>query len=135
MSSCEFLKDWRHLMSDHKHVITRRDFVRGTAGATLGAVAMGGTLEALAAPAATSQVVLVREQWVLDEKHEVNAGMLKIMLRNVLTKVTGKPDPASAWRALVKTDDVIGLVATDHLNKTHTELIELVRESLTEAGV
>jgi len=57
------------------------------------------------------------------------------MLRNVLTKVTGKPDPISAWRSLVKADDVIGLVATDHLNKTHPELIELVRTGLVESGV
>ncbi len=122
-------------MSDDKHVITRRDFVRGTVGATLGAAAMGGTLEALAAPVPTSHVVLVRGQWVLDGQHVVNSGILKIMLRNVLTKVTGKPDPISAWLSLVKTDDVIGLVATDHLNKTHPELIELVQASLIESGV
>jgi len=123
-------------MSDDKRVITRRDFVRGTVGATLGVAAMGGTLEALnAAPVASSHVVLVREQWVLDEKHTVNEGILKIMLRNVLITVTGKPDPTSAWRSLVKTDDVIGLVATDHLNKTHPELIELVRASLIQSGV
>ena len=123
-------------MNDDKHVITRRDFVRGTVGATLGATAMGGSLAVLAAPGPTSQVVLVREQWVLDEQHVVNPGILRIMLRNVLTKVTGKLDPKWAWRSLgVKTDDVIGLVATNHLNKTHPELIELVRDSLMESGV
>ncbi len=122
-------------MSDDKPVITRRDFLRGTAGATLGAATMGGALAALAAPSPTSQVVLVREQWVLDEQHAVNPGILKIMLRNLMIKVTGKSSLASAWRSLVKTDDVIGLVATGHLNKTHPELIELVRASLMEAGV
>jgi len=123
-------------VSDDKQIITRRDFVRGTVGATLGVAAMGGTLGAPdLAPGPLSHVVLVREQWVLDEQHLVNQGVLKIMLRNVLTKVTGKPDPTSAWRSLVKIDDVIGLVATDHLNKTHPELVELVRASLMEAGV
>jgi len=122
-------------VSDDKHVITRRDFVRGTVGATLGAATMGSTLAELAAQVPTSHVVLVREQWVLNEQHEVNPGILRTMLRNVLTKVTGKPDPISALRSLVRTDDVIGLVATDHLNKTHPELIELVRASLMECGV
>ena len=122
-------------MSDDKHVITRRDFVRGTVGATLGVAAMGGTLSALAAPVSLSQVVLARDQGVLDGQHAVNRDILKIMLRNVLTKVTGELDPRLAWRSLVKTDDVIGLVATDHLNKTHLELIELVRASLMESGV
>lgn len=83
-------------MSDNKHVITRRDFVRGTVGATLGAAAMSGTLAAWAGPVPASQVVLVREQWVLDERRAVNPDILKIMLRNVLTKVTGKSDPTSA---------------------------------------
>jgi Domain of unknown function (DUF362) len=123
-------------MNDDKHIITRRDFVRGTVGATLGVAAIGVALEASSvAPVPTSHVVLVREQWVLDEQHAVNPGILRIMLRNVLIKVTGKPDMTSAWRSLVKTDDVIGLVATDHLNKTHPELIELVQASLMEAGV
>jgi hypothetical protein len=123
-------------MSDDKHIITRRDFVRGTVGATFGVAAMGGSLEASGvAPVPTSHVVLVREQWVLDEQHAVNSGILRIMLRNALIKVTGKSDMTSAWRSLVKTDDVIGLVATDHLNKTHPELIELVQSSLMEAGV
>jgi hypothetical protein len=123
-------------VSDDKHVITRRDFVRGTVGAALGVAAIGGTLEGSeAASVPASHVVLVREQWVLDEQHAVNPGILKIMLRNMLAKVTGKPDPTSAWRSLVKIDDVIGLVATDHLNKTHPELVELVQASLMEAGV
>jgi hypothetical protein len=49
--------------------------------------------------------------------------------------VTGKSDPATAWRALVRTTDIIGLVHTNHLNKTHPELVELVKTTLKEAGV
>jgi hypothetical protein len=122
-------------VNDDTHVITRRDFVRGTVGASLGAAAMSSTLATLATPTPTSHVVLVREQSVLDAQHAVNIEILKKMLRDVLTKVTGKADPTSAWLSLVKPDDVIGLVATDHLNRTHHELIELLRISLTEAGI
>jgi len=122
-------------VSDDKHVITRRDFVRGTVGATLGAAALGDSLAALAAPVPTSHVVVVREQAVLDGQHAVNTAVLKTMLRDVLTNVTGKAEATSAWRSLVKPDDVIGLVATDHLNRTHSELIELVRDSLVASGI
>jgi len=122
-------------VTDDTHVITRRDFVRGTVGAGIGAAAVGSSLAALAAPVVPSQVVLVREQGVLDAQHAVNENVLKTMLRDVLTKVTGKPDAASAWRSLIKPDDLVGLVATDHLNRTHPELIELVRASLVESGV
>jgi hypothetical protein len=122
-------------MTDDKHAITRRDFVRGTVGVTLGVAATAGALQSLdAASLPLSRVVLVREQWVLDDQHAVSRDLLRIMLRNVLTKVTGKPDPTSAWHSLLKADDVIGLVATDHLNKTHPELIELVQASLMDAG-
>lgn len=104
-------------------------------GATFGVAATCATLESLSAAATPlSRVVLVREQWILDQQHAVNPGLLRIMLRNVLMKVTGRADPTAAWHSLLKTDDVIGLVATDHLNKTHTELIELVQASLTDAG-
>ena len=88
-------------MSDDKQLITRRDFVRGTLGATLGAAALGGSLPALGGPLPVSQVVLVRDQGVLDGQHAVNPDVLRIMLRNVLTKVTGELDPRLAWRSLV----------------------------------
>jgi hypothetical protein len=121
-------------MSDEQHALSRRDFVRGTVGVTLGASVLGGALEALAQPR-MSQVVLVRHEKALDAQHAVDEGILKIMLWQALIKLTGKPDIKSAWLSLVKTDDVVGLVSTEHLNKTHAELVKLVRSSLTDCGV
>jgi hypothetical protein len=122
-------------VSDEKRVLTRRDFVRGTVGATLGASVFGGALDNLAAQVRTSHVVLVRDEKVLDARHTVNPAILGQMLTQVLTKVTGKSDIKSAWQSLVTKNDVVGLVATDHLNKTHRELIDLVRGTLIGAGV
>jgi hypothetical protein len=101
----------------------------------LGASVFGGALDNLAAQARTSGVVLVRDEKVLDARHAVNPAILGQMLAQVLTRITGKPDVKSAWRSLVTKDDVVGLVATDHLNKTHRELIDLVRGTLIGAGV
>jgi hypothetical protein len=77
----------------------------------------------------------VRHENVLDAEHAVNSAALLQMLFQLLGQVTGEPNMKLAWRSLVKTDDVVGLVHTNHLNATHKELIDLVRSTLMEAGL
>ena len=122
-------------MSDESTAVTRRDFVRGTVGAAVAASLLGTPLESQAAPAIKSFVALVRNQGALNSSNQVNELVLGDMLTQVLHSVTGKADEASAWRALVKIDDIVGLVHTDHLNKTHPELVEAVKRSLKLAGI
>lgn len=122
-------------MSDENNALTRRDFVRGSVGAAVAASLLGSPLDATAAPVARSYVAVVRNQSALNSANVVNELVLGDMLTQVLRSVTGKADEVSAWRALVKSDDVIGLVHTDHLNKTHPELIEAVKRSLKQAGI
>lgn len=122
-------------MSDESSALTRRDFVRGTVGAAVTASLLGDPLESRAASAAKSRVVVVRNQAALNASNLVNELVLGDMLTQVLRSVTGKADEMSAWRTLIKSDDIVGLVHTDHLNKTHPELIEAVKRSLKQAGV
>ena len=121
-------------MSDESTALTRRDFVRGTVGAAVAASLLGTPLDSKAAPAIKSYVALVRNQGALSSSNQVNELVLGDMLTQALHTVTGQTDEASAWRALVKADDIVGLVHTDHLNKTHPELIEAVKRSLKLAG-
>lgn len=122
-------------MSDDSSSLTRRDFVRGTVGAAVAASLLGNPLESSALTAPKSYVALVRNQGALNSSNQVNELVLADMLTRVLRSVTGKADEASAWQALVKSDDIIGLVHTDHLNKTHPELVEAVKRSLKLAGI
>ncbi len=122
-------------MSDENTALTRRDFVRGSVGAAVAASLLGSPLDATAAPVAKSYVAVVRNQAALNSGNVVNELVLGDMLTQVLRSVTGKADEVSAWRALVKSDDIIGLVHTDHLNKTHPELVEAVKRSLKLAGI
>ena len=123
-------------MSEEKQVITRRDFVRGAVEVTAGVSLLAAGIETTeAAPTRKSQVVLVRHENVLDAEHAVNSAALLQMLFQLLGQVTGEPNMKLAWRSLVKTDDVVGLVHTNHLNATHKELIDLVRSTLMEAGL
>ncbi len=122
-------------MSDDNSSLTRRDFVRGTVGAAVAASLLGNPLESSGTTAPKSYVALVRNQGALNSNNEVNELVLGDMLTQVLRSVTGKADEVSAWRALVRSDDIIGLVHTDHLNKTHPELVEAVKRSLKLAGI
>lgn len=123
-------------MREKRFVITKRDFLRGTVGAALGATLAGpGWLRAAGESSGKSRVVVVREQEVMDGSMIVEKDLLRGMLHNVLREVTGEDSPSSAWLKLVNVDDVIGLVPTPAMNPTHQELIEVVTDSLVEAGI
>lgn len=122
-------------MNDDSSVLTRRDFVRGTVGAAVAASLLGDSLDLTAAPTVKSWVAVVRNQAALNPANHVDETGLRQMLTDVLKAVTGKADPASAWQALVRKDDIVGLVHTDHLNRTHPELVDLVKTTLKESGI
>jgi methylmalonyl-CoA mutase cobalamin-binding subunit len=110
--------------------VTRRDFMRGT----VGALAVAGMQPARRARK-SARVVIVRDQQVLNDAHEVNAEVLDRMLADTVVRVTGRRTPREAWLSLVRPTDTVGLVPTSHLNPTHRELVEAVRRALVEAGI
>jgi len=123
-------------MNKHHAGLTRRDFVRGTVGAVVGASAISGESSvAQTRPARSSRVIVVREQAVQSNDHAVDKAILKRMLAETLQNVTGEKTANNAWLSLIKSGDTVGLVPTPHLNPTHQELIDLVREGLVEAGI
>jgi hypothetical protein len=125
------------------HSITRRDFVRGAVGAVVGASALGGAAAEAAVrqakPAArtgrSAHVVLVRDEQVLNDAHDVDTHVLDRMLADTVMRLTGERTPKAAWLALFKPSDTVGLVPTPHLNPTHPELVDAVRRALVGAGV
>ncbi len=123
-------------MTDDRRSVTRRDFVRGSAGAALGVSLFG--LPAAGAPAReprSARVVLVRDKGALRGAHEVDDAILRGMVAAAVMRVTGAPTARDAWRSLVRPDDVVGLVATSHLNPTHDEVVAAVRAAVEDAGV
>jgi hypothetical protein len=117
----------------HTPYVTRRDFVRGTVGTALGTSALA--TDRLGAPKRSSSVFLIRDEKVQDEKHTVNSQILKQMLDKILMTVTQKKNAKDAWLTLFKPTDRVGLVVTNHLNKTHVEIIQAVQTSLRDAGL
>lgn len=123
-------------MKNKNITVTRRDFIRGSVGATLGLSLLGPQwLRGSGQKNARSSVVIVRDQNVMDSALNVDKNILGKMLEQTLTKVTGKDNVKEAWLELVSPEDIIGLVPTPLMNPTHDELIEVVKDSLVSAGV
>ncbi len=117
-------------------VITRRDFIRGTLGVTIGTSIMGLNWPMAEAKALRSSLVtVVRDKNAMDALRNVNISILEKMLEQTLIKVTGRNNTKDAWLTLIKPDDVIGLVPADYLVSTHDEVVEVVKNSLVEAGI
>jgi hypothetical protein len=123
-------------MKDNNDVLTRRDFLRGTIGATIGASFLGFPWpKAEAQAAGSSLVTVVRDKNAVDSSKNVDITILENMLEQTLIKVTGQKNTKDAWFSLVKPNEVIGLVPTDHLNPTHDEFVDVVKGSLVDAGI
>jgi len=123
-------------MKDKKRVLTRRDFIRGTIGATIGTSLFGlkwpkGEAKALS----SSLVTIIRDKNAMDSSKNVDKTILKKMRDQTLMKFTGQKNPKDARLSLVKPSDMIGLVPTEHLNPTHDEIVDAVKSSLVDAGI
>jgi len=124
-------------MHNNQKLLTRRDFIRGTVGATLAASVLGVPWASRSESAVRSSLVtVVRDKNVMDAAFKVNSNILQTMLDQTVLQITGKEQIQEAWTALVKPDDIVGLVSTPHLNPTHPELIDAVKISLMkEVGI
>lgn len=90
--------------------MTRRDFIRGTAGAVLGVSAASAAFgRTAAAQAGKTRVVLVRHPDALDADSAFNGPVIQQMLDEAVTKLLDAADPADAFKRLVKPEDVVGI--------------------------
>ncbi|MGB9906183.1 MAG: DUF362 domain-containing protein [Candidatus Saccharicenans sp.] len=128
-------------MSDRKKVITRRDFIRGTVGTTLGLTLVKpewlkkSIAETQKNTASKSLVVLVRDQNVLDDQLKVNRQVLASMVERLMLELTEKKDVQQAWLSFFSPKDVVGMVPTPMMNPTHQELLDIIKESLMAVGI
>jgi hypothetical protein len=118
-------------MENKQKRLTRRDFIRGTVGATLAVSVLGVPWVSRSEGAVRSSLVMVvRDKNVLDAGLKVDSRILQAMVDQTVRRVTGKAIIHEAWAELIKPDDIVGLVPTPHLNPTHPELVDVVKASL-----
>ncbi|RPJ18777.1 MAG: twin-arginine translocation signal domain-containing protein, partial [Desulfobacteraceae bacterium] len=91
-----------------KTIITRRDFLRIGAAATVGGL-LGLPRTTPAEAIARSRVILIRNKDVIGASGSIRAEVLEQMMDQAMTTLIGTPDPVSAWEQLVKAEDVVGI--------------------------
>ena len=116
-------------------VITRRDFLRGTAATVLAAAVRPG-IPAEAQSEGQSRVVLIRHADVLGKQDKIRAEVVQSMLDEAVKALLDEKEIISAWLRLVKSSDVVGIKSNVWWNMpTPKELEEAIRRRLREAGV
>lgn len=90
--------------------ISRRQFLKTASTATLATPLLLSGQERTAARAPRkSRVILARDPEVLDEAGQPRQDLVQRMLDDGITALTGRPDPQSAWKTIIKPDDVVGI--------------------------
>ena len=118
-----------------EEMITRRDFLRGTAATAL-AAAIGPGIPVEAGVEPQSRVVLIRHADVLGRNGQVRAEIVQSMLDEAVQTLLDEIETASAWRKLVKSSDVVGIKSNVWWNMpTSRELEEAIRQRLLNEGV
>jgi hypothetical protein len=114
--------------------MTRRDFIRGTAAAVLGASAAFG--QTAADPAKKTRVVLIRHPDALDAGSAFNEPVIRQMLDEAVAKLLDRSDPVEAFKQLIKPEDVVGIKTNVwSFLPTPAPVERAIRSRLLDAGV
>lgn len=124
-------------MTEYEKTITRRDFIRGTACATL-TLAMGIGVEGQEkkAPVKLTKVVLVRDRDVFDKEGGFNAKVMQNMLDDAVTTLFDTKKPLEAWKTIIKPKDIVGIKSNEWGPlPTPDALEQAMKRRIMEAGV
>jgi hypothetical protein len=118
-----------------KKVITRRDFLKGTAGVLL-AAGLGSALPSQGIAQMRSRVVLIRDENVVGPQGEINGKILQSMLDEAVRVLTNEKEAADGWKSLFKKTDTVGIKSNSwRYLPTPSELEECIRRRIVETGV
>lgn len=112
-------------------MIVRRDFLRESA-----CVAVGAAIGLPAQPAQKSRVVLVRHPEAVDAGSRFNATVIQQMLDEAVEALLDADDAVSAFRALIKPGEIVGIKSNvwSYL-PTPAELEQAIKRRVMDVGV
>jgi hypothetical protein len=120
-----------------KKVISRRQFIKNASVAAIGTTLLLSGQETSAPPKSDkSRVILVRDPNVLNENGSPKVALVQDMLDRAIVALTGKPDPLSAWKTIIKPDDIVGIKNNrwPYL-RTTAEVENSIKKRIMEVGV
>ncbi len=117
--------------------LTRRDFLKtGAMAAAAGAVMMNHPFELLAKQQTKTRVVLVRNPNVFDSAGKLVPDVLKEMMDDSLKALFNTKDAATAWKKIIKPDDIVGIKTNTWRSlRTPVELEAEIKKRVMEVGV
>jgi hypothetical protein len=120
-----------------KKGITRRQFIQDTTLAALGSSLILGVPGKLwAQPQKKSLVILVRNKEVLDNNGTPREEVVRTMLDQALTRLTGKNDPVDAWKTIIMPDDIVGIKTNVwQYIPTTAQVEQALKKRVMDAGV
>jgi hypothetical protein len=117
--------------------ISRRQFIKSASAAAIGTTLLLSGQETTApVKSGRSRVVLVRDLNVLDENSNPQYAVVEEMLDTGIKALTGMPDPQSAWKTIIKPDDIVGIKNNrwPYL-RTTAEVENTIKKRIIEVGV
>jgi len=112
-------------------IITRRDFIKGTAYTALCTV-VGFKFK----PDKKTKVVLIRNKDVVNERGNFNSEIIYDMFNKAIMTLSGKDDPASAIKYFINENDVVGVKSNVWTYMpTPKALEEIIKKRVMDAGV
>ena len=117
--------------------ISRRQFIKSASAAAIGTTLLLSGQETTApVKSGKSRVVLVRDLNVLDENGNPQYAAVEEMLDTGIKALTGMPDPQSAWKTIIKPDDIVGIKNNrwPYL-RTTAEVENSIKKRIIEVGV
>ncbi len=116
-------------------VLTRRDFLRGTAGMLVTAAISSQTVLGAGAEE-RAKVVLVRHADAVAPDGSFNGDIIQSMLDEAVRALLGEYEPMQAWQKLFKKSDVVG-IKSNYWNRLPTpkELETAIRRRLVNVGI
>lgn len=115
--------------------LTRRAVLQAGLGIGAGSL-LSRSATAVAAGAAKSRVVLVRDPRVLDADGQARPGVVQEMLDAAVTELIGETDPIDAWGQIVRRNDVVGIKTNGWQSlPTPPVLEQAIRRRVVDVGV
>jgi len=118
-----------------RKTITRRDFLKGTAGFLLAPTAIASVPRSARAQAKTT-VVVIRNVGVVGPNSEIKRDLLQIMLDEAVCAIVGKKEAPAAWQSLFVKTDVVGIKTNAwRYLPTPKELEGVIQQRLLDVGI
>jgi hypothetical protein len=112
-------------------VLTRRDFIKGSTFAV-----MGAALSLPAQQVKKAKVILIRHKDALDENSRINGDVVQKMLDEAVMTLFGQDNPVEAFKKIIQPDEVVGIKTNvwSYL-PTPPEVENAIKRRLIDVGV